>query len=197
MKVTKLNVAVKSTLSDVAENIRSRVSVMNDGADELKVQIKGLADVVKGWDSFVTEQFILGLSQGMKGLEIGKLFLVYEKDMIKHFEGTPRAGTIKQSFSNIRRVAPSLDKVIGKDEKGVAIKGSDKLRNAKGLPVPLQTVARAMPTRKAGVVAKVEVAITQEMKDYASELAGECDWNRALATKVLALVFAEATKKAA
>jgi hypothetical protein len=40
------------------------------------------------------------------------------------------------------------------------------------------------------------VEVSAEMMDCAKMLAGACDWDKSLANKVLALVFAEAVKKA-
>lgn len=196
MKKVNLKVAVNSTLG-MAENVRSRMSALNSSADEFKSNASTLGEKVKGFDTFVTEQMLLGLSEGLKGADIGKVFLAYEKDTIKHFTGTPRLATMKQAFANIKRVSANLDKVIGKTDKGAPIKGADKLKNAKGLPVPLQTVARAMPAIKKGVVAKAVLELSQAILDAASELAGEADWDRSVANKALAQVFADAKKKAA
>ena len=38
------------------------------------------------------------------------------------------------------------------------------------------------------------VEVTGEMVEFAKLLAGSCDWDKSLANKVLALVFAEAVK---
>ena len=195
MKVTKLSVAVRSTIvGTFEESVIAKMSSLRTGADEAKKAHSVLGETVKGVDTWASEIMALGLSEGLTGAEIGKAILAHEKDVLKHFEGTNRQPTMKQFFANVRRVAVSLEKVIGKTDKGAVIKGADKLKNAKGQFRPLQSVARDMPTRKAGIVKAVEIAITQEMKDYASELAGECDWDKKLASKVLALVFAEATK---
>ena len=184
-------------LNAIHNEVTTLFSKVNGSAEAFKKNNDTFGEAVKGVDSKASSIMLLGLEAGMLPAEIGKEFFAFEKDTLKHFDGTPRLKTMKQFFANLRRVIPSLNKEIAKTDKGVAILGKDVLKNAKGEIVPLQTASRKFPTAKGALATDKKVAVievTDEMLEYAGLLAGACDWDKSLANKVLAHVFAEAKK---
>jgi hypothetical protein len=185
------------SINAIHAEVTTLFSKVNGSAEAFKKNNEVFGEAVKGVDSRASGIMILGLEAGMLPAEIGKEFFAFEKDTLKHFDGTPRLKTMKQFFANLRRVIPSLNKPIAKTDKGADILGKDALKNAKGEIVPLQTASRKFPTAKGAQANDKKVAVievTDSMLEYASLLAGECDWDKSLANKVLAHVFAEAKK---
>jgi hypothetical protein len=184
-------------LNAIHNDVATLFSKVNGAAEGFKKNNETFGEAVKGVDTKASAIMLLGLEAKMLPAEIGKEFSAYEKDTLKHFEGTPRLKTMKQFFANLRRVIPHLTKPIAKTDKGADILGVDALKNAKGEIVPIQTAARKFPTAKGAKANDKKVAVievTDSMLEFASLLAGECDWDKSLANKVLAHVFAEAKK---
>jgi hypothetical protein len=202
MTTTKTSKTLKANA--IHEAMASYMSSLNSAADDSKKAAGGLAEKVKGLDTRFSELIVQGRKAGMSGAVIASTFAAFEKDALVHFTGTPRLATMKQAFANVRRICAHLGKKVDtgtKDDQGKPIirDGDDMMFNGDGKLTGLQTAARRYPAAngKASDDKSAQVVtLTQAQLDAASELLGECDWEYALAVKVLSKVNADAKAKA-
>ena len=203
-----LTTAVQSTLPATAlklvSEIESYLDTMNGMAGEIKEKNKQFGAKVEAFDTFITATIIEGLALGLTGAQVAEPFYKREEQTKEVFKGLPRYNSVVASYSNLRLVIKHLDtelkpSVTTVSDKGVhvttpAVYGKDLLKGAKGAR-NLQSVRKMIVKLLAPEPATPAVDnTTPEMLEYASLLAGACDWDRKVANTVLAKVFAEATK---